>query len=230
MVDIWYGRRLLELTAEQFNDLSDIDKHYYVFNFASERGVVYNKRKLVSGIGKNDADYVTKPTIGGIKVACPAYLSWKSMLMRVGSKSFQTGRPWYIGVSVCDEWREFSNYLSWWKINQVDGWELDKDLLTDDREYHPDKCLFVPAWLNTFTNSHKSARGQYLIGVSYIKREKAFQAFCNNKYVGRFSSEEAAHQAWRRSKLESAKELRPKMDEIDSRIYPRVVEIIERSY
>ena len=38
-----------------------------------------------------------------------------------------------------------------------------------------------------------------------------------------------AHQAWRNRKLKIAAELKSKMDDIDVRIYPRIIEIISNS-
>ena len=51
----------------------------------------------------------------------------------------------------------------------------------------------------------------------------------NTEHLGYFDTPEAAHAAWLKRKLELALELKPKMDEIDLRIYPRVIEIINNS-
>ena len=50
-----------------------------------------------------------------------------------------------------------------------------------------------------------------------------------SQHLGYFDTPEAAHLAWRNRKLELALELKPKMDEIDTRIHPRVVEIIRNA-
>lgn len=48
-------------------------------------------------------------------------------------------------------------------------------------------------------------------------------------HIGLFSTPEAAHAAWLTRKLEIANELKHLMDDIDARIFPRVIEIISRS-
>ena len=47
--------------------------------------------------------------------------------------------------------------------------------------------------------------------------------------IGRFKTPEAANLAWRARKLEYAAQMKNDMDAIDERIYPRVVEIINRA-
>ena len=63
------------------------------------------------------------------------------------------------------------------------------------------------------------ARGQQLVVETPAKVE----------HLGLFKTPEAAHLAWKARKLELALELKPKMDEIDLRIYPRIVEIINNA-
>ena len=194
-------------------------------------------RKPLFGVGINDAPYCTKSIIDGKQVMCPAYSAWKSMLKRAYSLKFQEKQPTYKGVVVCDEWHSFMSFRHWWLENQVDGWELDKDILYDDGVYSPEACIFVPSWLNLFTIDSGAKRGVYPIGV-YFRKGKGkgrFRAQCCNHmskkrdHLGYFDTPEAAHLAWLNRKLELALELKPKMDEIDLRIYPRVIEIINNA-
>lgn len=190
--------------------------------------------RLVCGIGVNDADYVVESIINGRRVRCPAYMAWKRVLERCYSAKYHSRCPTYIGVEVCDEWLTFMTFRKWWVENQVDGWQMDKDLLSDDRIYSPDTCIFVPAWLNTFTVGSGAARGGLPIGVSFEKRVGKFQARCRHpfgrqKHLGNFSTPDEAHAAWLARKLEIANELKHLMDDIDARIFPRVIEIISRS-
>ncbi len=183
-------------------------------------------------VGVNDATYLPRKVIGGIMVSDPAYSAWRGMMQRVYDACQQIRRPTYIGVTVCDEWHKFSAFRIWWLKHQVDGYQLDKDLLSDAGEYSPNACLFVPQWLNSFTTDSGAARGKHPIGVHFHNDKELFQARCKNpitgarEHLGYFSTPEAAHLAWRTRKLELALELKPKMDEIDLRIYPRIVEII----
>ena len=200
------------------------------YNNAARRKV----ERLVYGVGVNDADYVVKSTIDGKQVECKAYSSWRSMLARCYSNKWHHMYPTYIGVKVCDEWLSFMTFRNWWVENQVDGWQLDKDLLTDDGIYSPDTCIFVPRWMNTFTTDHAAARGEWPIGVCYHKITGKFLARCRHPlgkqgHIGLFSTPEEAHAAWLARKIEIANELKHLMDDIDARIFPRVIEIIGRA-
>ena len=190
--------------------------------------------RLVYGIGANDADYAVKPRVNGKVVTCKAYSSWKNMLERCYSAKYHLIQPTYAGVKVCDEWLSFMAFRKWWMDHQVDGWQLDKDLLTDDRIYSPETCIFVPSWLNHFSVDRAAARGEWPIGVRYQKIARKFDARCSHpfgrhEYLGCFSAPEEAHAAWLARKLEIAHELKHLMDDIDARIYPRIIEIISRS-
>lgn len=192
-------------------------------------------RSLVYGIGNNDAKYCQQPLIEGRRFRCPAYVAWKSILTRCYSDKFQTRSQTYVGVRMCDDWTSFSAFRAWWIENQADDFQLDKDILSDDRVYSPSTCLFVPSWINTFTIDRGVARGEFPIGVSYHKSSGRFVAQCNNpitgakECLGYFSYTDDANKAWMSRKLELALELKPKMDEINVRIYPRIVEIINNA-
>lgn len=191
--------------------------------------------RLVYGFGVNDADYAVRPIINGKGVMCPAYVAWKNMLERCYSEKYQERWATYAGVTVCDEWRSFMKFREWWIENHVDGWPLDKDLLTDNRQYSPENCIYIPSWLNNFTTDSKAARGEFPVGVHYEGSRGLFRSQCNNPatgkqaLIGRFKTQETAHLAWRARKLEYAAQMKNEMDAIDERIYPRVVEIINRA-
>ena len=190
--------------------------------------------RLVYGIGVNDADYVIGPIINGRRVRCPAYRLWGNVLQRCYSEKSHHRNPTYAGVKVCDEWLSFMAFRKWWVENHVDGWQLDKDLLSDNRIYSPEACIFVPSWINHFTVDCGAARGEWPIGVCFDRRRRKFESRCRhpfgkNEFLGYFSAPEAAHAAWLTRKLEIANELKHLMDDIDARIFPRVIEIISRS-
>lgn len=191
--------------------------------------------KLVYGFGVNDADYVVQPLLSGKQGICPAYRAWKKMLERCYSIRSHSKHPTYIGVTVCDEWRSFMAFRGWWLTARVDGWELDKDLLSSDKVYSPLSCIYVPGWLNNFTTDSGAKRGEWPIGVDLNAPSGRFRARCRNpisgklEHLGLFSTPELASEAWRDRKAWLALELKPSMDEIDHRIYPRVIEIITKA-
>lgn len=47
--------------------------------------------------------------------------------------------------------------------------------------------------------------------------------------LGLFSTPDLAHQSWKTAKLGIALERKPEMDDIDLRIYPNVVDVINRA-
>ena len=187
--------------------------------------------KLVYGFGVNDADYAVKPRINGRQIECPSYTAWAAMLRRCYSDHWLKRHPTYVGVTVCDEWKSFMSFRSWWVDNHVDGWSLDKDLLSDSKIYSPDTCVYVPQWLNTLTTNCAAARGEFPIGVSFSNIDGKYTARCRHPFrsticLGSFNCKDDAYMAWLKCKLLIAGELRGKMDEIDERIYPRVIDMI----
>lgn len=191
------------------------------------------QRKLISGFGFNNATYMVQPMVDGVRLVCPCYRTWKNMIDRTNSRAVVEIHPTYGGVSVCDEWRNFMSFREWWVDNYVEGFFLDKDLLSGLALYSPSNCIFVPRWLNNFTTDSAANRTKHPIGVSIDRNSGMFNSRCCNpitgqrEHLGIYANQEDAHEAWLSRKLGLAIELKPKMDEIDWRIYPRVVEIIK---
>ena len=180
--------------------------------------------KLVFGIGVNNADYVVQKweTIGYVdgkrkrKLVweCPFYRTWKSMLERCYSIKLQELRPTYKGCSVSEEWKTFSNFKSWMVEQDWGGKQLDKDLLIEgNKVYSEETCVFVTRMVNLFTTDRGNDRGELMIGVTWHKRSNKFMSQCSNpftkkqEFLGLFTSELEAHNAWLARKLELAKEL-----------------------
>ena len=190
-------------------------------------------RKPRYGVGVNDADYVTAPTVNGAALWDPAYMAWSGMLQRAYSQKFHVANPTYSDVTVCKEWHSFCAFREWWLNNYRDGFQCDKDLLMPgNREYAPDTCIYVPRWLNSFTTDSESSRGEFPIGVSLNKSTGKYRSQCCNPItgkrhnLGRFDTPEEAHEAWLDFKLALADRLKKEMDRIDPRIYNNVLAII----
>lgn len=172
------------------------------------------KKKLVYGVGINDADYVVSPIINGKQVGCTFYQTWVSMLRRCYSAECQAIQPTYKGCSVCSEWLTFSKFKSWMEAQDWKGKQLDKDLLVSgNRVYSPHTCVFVDGELNKFIIDHGTARGEWPLGVYFHKRAGKFKSQCRNpfsrrrEYLGHFNCPEEAHRAWKKRKRELALEL-----------------------
>lgn len=223
------------ITIQEWTTMSGKEQTLWLEDNAALNRYSESQRGVVHGVGVNDAHYLTQPNIDGKKVMCPAYGAWAAMLKRACSSKYHAKRPTYSVVKVCDEWQSFMSFRRWWIENQVDDWHIDKDILSSAGIYSPATCIFVPAWLNSFTLDSGSLRGVYPIGVSFHKGTGRFQAGCRNpmskkrEHLGLFKTPEAAHTAWLNRKLELSIELKHRMDEIDMRIYPQVIEIINNA-
>jgi hypothetical protein len=108
---------------------------------------------------------------------------------------------------------------------------LDKDVLfNDNKEYGPDKVVFISRQVNGFLKVNKKIRGRYMLGASWIKKSGNFQSHCSdplgrvNDYIGRFDTELEAHKAWQAKKHEYACDLADLQDD------PRVAEALRQRY
>ena len=78
----------------------------------------------------------------------PAYNFWKNMLERCYSKRLQKKYPTYMGCSVCEEWLVFSQFEKWFDEHYIVGYQVDKDIFSDVKEYSPINCCMIPKRLN----------------------------------------------------------------------------------
>ena len=195
-------------------------------------------KKLVYGVGINDADYATKKwetiEVNGVRKQklvweCPYYRVWVDMLRRCYSSKFQERHPTYKGCSVSEEWLRFSNFKRWMENKDWEGMQLDKDILFEgNKVYSKETCVFVTKGVNMFTIDRGNDRGEWMIGVSWNKRDGKFQSQCRNpftkkqEHLGYFTCEQEAHQAWIKRKLELAHLLAT--EQTDKRVAKALVE------
>lgn len=174
--------------------------------------------KLICGVGLRDMHGVSRTK---------EYKLWAGMINRCHNELFHKNKLSYATCWVSDGFLIFSKFHSWCQ-NQIGfnqpNFELDKDLLNKgNKEYHPDKCVFVPREVNLFIRVKKQIRGKFLIGV---KRDKwgnyisQISIHGENTYLGLFKSEIEAFQAYKVAKEAHIKVLANKYkDQIDPRAY-----------
>ena len=178
-------------------------------------------KRLVYGVGTNDAEYIVKKneTISYEDReqkqkqvwVCPYYRAWSDMLRRCYSTKYQEKYPTYRGCSVSTEWLTFSVFKNWMMAQDWEGLQLDKDILFEGNKiYSPETCVFLTPMVNSFTTDCGASRGVWSIGVHWNKLAGKFMSRCCNpftkkrEHLGYFTCEEEAHQAWLKRKLELA--------------------------
>lgn len=135
----------------------------------SQSRPLFGKRGLVYGWGINDYPYSTKNK--GVEIK--SYRVWKDMLKRCLSELYKSKYPSYQNVTICESWKYFSNFLN--DVSDMrnafrDGYQLDKDLLSDDvRIYSKDTVCFIPDPINlSLTNRSPSLCQSGVVGVRLV--------------------------------------------------------------
>lgn len=181
--------------------------------------------KLVCGVGINDK---TRPSrINGKCIK--EYTLWSSMLNRCYDPKKHARSPTYVGCSVSDNFKNYSYFYDWCHAQigfGMDNWELDKDILIDNNKiYSEDFCVFVPKDINSFFNDCGAAIGELPLGTGFDKRTGKYRARCcmssgKRKFLGRFTTPEAAHAVYKQFKEALCKEIANKYrSQIDQRAY-----------
>jgi len=157
------------------------------------------------------------------------------MLKRCYYAKHQEKYPTYVGCSVSEDWLTFSNFKAWMEKQDFEGKQLDKDLLFEDNKvYSAETCVFVSPLVNTFTVDRGLDRGEWLIGAHWDKARAKFRAQCSNPFtkkrerLGSFTSEQEAHEAWLKRKLELARELAE--IQTDPRVAKALIDRYSKSY
>lgn len=194
-------------------------------------------KSLICGWGINDVCHPVHRTerVNGVQRqlwVCPYYRDWKDMITRC----FDNKRPTYENCSVCEHWKYLSNFIKWVDSQPNRDWincQLDKDfVVTGNKIYSPDTCVYIPQNINTFINLRSNRRGAYMLGVCAARDSKInpYQAHCNNPFTGRrdylgyFPTELEAHKAWQYKKHEHSCRLADLQDD------PRVSKMLRERY
>ena len=165
-------------------------------------------RKLIYGVGFNDADYITTSKINGKIHRCPFYVKWIHMLERCYSEKFHVTNPSYKECSVCEEWLTFSNFKKWMKTQKWDGMCLDKDLVEKgNKTYAPDKCIFVTSDVNSIVSKFGGDSKPSGVRFSYGKWEVLCSSSGKQQTHGRYKTKSEAENRYSEVKSEMVKEI-----------------------
>lgn len=163
----------------------------------------YCGNKKVYGVGINDADYSVYYREGGKVYRCPYYRKWTGMLERCYSEKYHAKEPTYKDCTVCDEWLYFSNFREWMESQNWEGKQLDKDILYyGNKEYSPDKCIFVTQEINCLLTNTYQSKTDLPVGVHLdkdnITNPYASQISVNGQklHLGYYKTAEEAHKKY----------------------------------
>lgn len=120
-----------------------------------------------------------------------SYKRWTNIWARVNKCSR------YENVTIHDDWVYYSNFKLWWNKNYVEGLQIDKDLLSesDNRQYGPNTCCFIPGTLNTLLSG--MSRTERLTGTHKVYNDKYVATLGGQSmHIGTFPTELEAHLAW----------------------------------
>jgi hypothetical protein len=161
----------------------------------------YSKTKnLVAGIGINDCDFSAKSK---------CYRTWKSILERTSHDKCSSA---YENVSVCEEWKHYSNFKKWYERFHVSGFAIDKDLLSckNHKTYSPKTCCFLPRIINNVIKTYYNHKH---VGIKVLKNGK-FKVKLNRNSkaydIGCFDNYKDASFAYKQAKEQYIKELAEK--------------------
>lgn len=174
-------------------------------------GYLRTKNK-VNGLGTNDIDYIAKSK---------CYRKWKSILERTSPTYC---RKAYKDVGIFKEWLTFSNFKRWFDENYIDGFAIDKDLLSppDNKTYSPQTCCFLPSIIN---NAIKKYPTHKQIGIRLLSNGRykvTLSAHSKQTLIGYYHSFGEAQFAYKLAKKQYIKELAEKYfkeGKINERVY-----------
>lgn len=187
-------------------------------------------RRLLYGIGVNDADYIVRGKTNGVTFICPFYARWADMIKRCYSEKHIKVNPTYTCCYTVPEWHYFMTFRSWMMQQEWEGNELDKDLLVpNNKEYGPDTCIFISHAINTFLIEKTRGKGDLPTGVCYHKGAEKYMAYGTKhgkgqKYLGLYLTQDEAHRVYKGHKAVVAIELASQQTD------PRISEALLKRY
>lgn len=141
-----------------------------------------------------------------------AYYVWKNLMCRCYGHKSHEKHPTYKGCYIGEEWHNFQNFAEWYYTHYVDGYELDKDILTGGAGtcYSPENCCFVPKALNLLVQYVRNKDSGLPLGVDFVKRSGKYRVRVSDgeksTCLGYFESPEEAFNIYKQTKERIIKE------------------------
>jgi len=156
----------------------------------------------VFGVGYiGEGEHLTRPN-GKFALA---YQSWSNMLRRCYDPSALRSDPSYEDCIVDVGWHNYQTFAVWFYSNHVEGYELDKDLLSNDSKiYSPETCVFILPELNKIMMKNESS-SRLPVGVTSDRSGNfaariTTEAVC--QWLGSFNTPEEASKAYQKAKAD----------------------------
>ena len=191
-----------EFKILKYNDAKDVEIQFLKTGYETVARLGHIKSGSVKdpylpsvcGVGVLGNKYPSE--INGVKTK--EYVLWKHMLERCYSDTYKKQQPTYEGCEASENFKSYEHFYEWCQ-NQIGfgnrDWQLDKDLLIKGNKiYGENTCVFIPREINSLLVKSAASRGEYLIGVCWCKRDKAFIARVRknkgrSEYLGLFNTE-----------------------------------------
>lgn len=158
-----------------------------------------------------------------------SYSIWMNIKQRCERPRDDCRNHAYLDCYICDEWKSYEKFKEWAdKQYYIPGYQIDKDILCKgNKEYAPDKCCFVPMFINSlFTKSDKS-RGKYPLGVSatpcghfIATMRKKINGERRKIYLGTYKTTMEAFMAYKKEREKYIQEVADEYkDYLDQKVY-----------
>lgn len=156
---------------------------------------------------------------GKYKTTHKFYNIWQHMLYRCYSpKTTNT----YIDCSVDTRWHNFQIFAEWCELNYVEGFHLDKDILSNETKiYSPETCCFIPQEINNLFYSSNFKNNSFGVRTVNDKTHRP-RIKINSKevYIGTFENLTEAQKAYKIIKSANVKDIANKWkDKIPETVY-----------
>ena len=128
------------------------------------------------------------------KSGTPTYRRWKAMITRATNSNIKAAHCYSgRGITVCDRWRKFENFLE--DMGEIPEESLSLDRIDNDKDYCKENCR----WATTTQQARNKSRGGKVAGITKLPSGN-WRVLINteghkSKHIGVYGTYEEAKQA-----------------------------------
>lgn len=186
---------------------------------------------IVVDVKNEDGEWQTEFYKNGTKFITKSCQTWRGVLDRCKVGGLQQKRfSNYIGCTVSNLFKEFQFFAEWCNHQigyGLENYHIDKDILIPgNKHYNYDRCVFVPAALNTFFTDSSAIRGNLPQGVSLSSCGKYKVAIAKDEkvhHLGVCGTVQAAAKLYRDEKKKLCKQWAKRCEDREFVVDPRVI-------